>query len=237
MILLVRKKNLKFLGTLALIILVILFINNFSLKTFNTVTEPYYEGNVTDSKCVAILCNVDWGEEYINSMLKTLKEENVHITFMVTGRWAKENPEILKKILNSGHEIGNHGYMHYDYSNFDYDANYKQIKKAKDTIEGIINQNTVFFEAPSGYYNKETVRAAKDLRYIPIKWSIDTIDWKYQDDSEAIINRLKSHEIKDGKIILMHPTDATSKSLKTIIQIVKNKGYQCSRLKDIFKVE
>lgn len=236
MVILINKKK-----WLSLIILSVLLLSVFSLNksfnVFNTVEEPFYKGNKENSKCIAITCNVDWGEEYIDQMLKILNDNNAKITFMVTGRWAEKNPDILLKIKKAGHEIGNHGNMHLDYSNFDYDGNYKEIKKAKEKIENIINEETKFFEPPSGYYNKDTVRAAKDLNYIPIKWSIDTIDWKYKDNKNEIINRIKTREMEDGSIILMHPTKATAESLQTIISIVKDKGYNVGKLSDIFKVE
>ena len=237
MVLLINKKKARKFGLIIAIGILLIYALSFKIKAFNNIVEPFYQGNLQNSKCVAITCNVDWGEEYLEAMLKTLKEENVKITFLITGRWAKENPDLVRKIQKCGHEIGNHGYMHFDYSNFDYDANFKEIKKAKDEIENITMEKTIFFEPPSGYYNNDTIKAAKALGYIPIKWSVDTIDWKYKDNPKAIMERLRNKELKDGYIILIHPTDATSKSLKDIIALVKEKGYKTSRLKDIFKVE
>ncbi len=237
MVVLINKK--KFLGIMILFLAIgaLFTFGNYTMKAFNNTQQPYTKGNKEQSGHVAITCNVDWGNEYLEDLFKTLKEENIKITFMVTGRWASKNPDLVLRIKEEGHEIGNHGYTHLDYSKLDYDSNYKEIKQAKDKIEDIIKEKTCFFEPPSGYYNDHTVKAAMDLNYIPIKWDIDTIDWKYKDDKEEIIRRIKSKKMEDGSIILMHPTKATTESLKTILNIIRENGYKPGRLNDIFKVE
>ncbi|SHG93825.1 polysaccharide deacetylase family protein [Tepidibacter thalassicus] len=237
MVLIFNKKKLLTLVVLLLLVGIGFNLKYFSVKSFNNIEEPFYRGNKENSNYVAITCNVDWGNEYIDQMLKILDEKNVKITFMVTGRWAEKYPDILLKIKKEGHEIGNHGYKHIDYSKLNYNLNYREIKKSKEIIETIIKEKTVFFEPPSGYYNKDTVKAAKDFGYIPIKWSIDTIDWKYKNNYSEIIKKIKSSKIEDGSIILIHPTNGTIQSLESIINIVRENGYEVGKLSDIFEVE
>ena len=55
------------------------------------------------------------------------------------------------------------------------------------------------------------MKAAKELGYTCIKWDVDTIDWKNREEPEVIIERIKKKEIKDGSIVFMHPTYATTK--------------------------
>lgn len=210
-----------------------------ALNFFGNEEMPYYSGNKANSEHVAIICNVDlgWGDEYVDSILNTLEKEKIKITFNVTGKWAEKNPEMLLKIKQAGHEIGNHGHKHLDYANLDYNGNYEQIKTSKGIIEGIIKEDTKFFQAPSGSFGKDTVKAAVDLGYIPIKWDIDTIDWKYREQPEVIIERIKSREMKDGSIILMHPTHATTECIDDIIGIIKDRGYKPGKLSDVFNVE
>ena len=83
-----------------------------------------------------------WEDEYIISILETLKKENVHITFNVTGKWAENKKDLLLRIKNEGHEIGNHGYKHLDYANLSYDENYQQISTSKKIM--CINTGEVF---------------------------------------------------------------------------------------------
>lgn len=214
-----------------------LFNNKPVFNLFNGVDLPYERGTKDKSGYVALTCNVDlgWETEYIESILETLKKENVKITFNVTGKWAEKNKDELLKIKKQGHEIGNHGYKHLDYSTLSYEDNYEQIETSKKIIEEIISEKTKFFQAPAGSFGAETVKAAKELGYTSIKWDADTIDWKYKDQPEVIIDRMKKKDIKDSSIILMHPTDATTKCIDDIIAIVREKGLKPGKLSDVFK--
>lgn len=198
--------------------------------------QPYTMGTDTNCGYVAITCNVDlgWEEEYIKSILETLDRENVKITFAVTGKWAEKNRELLLQMQEKGHEIANHGYQHLNYDTLSYDENLNQIKKSQKIIDSITKTNSNFFQAPSGAFGEETIKAANDLGYICYKWDVDTIDWMDKDNPENIINRIKKKEIKSGSIILMHPTKATTICLEDIISIIRTKGYIPGKLSDVF---
>ncbi len=200
-------------------------------ETFNM--DIYYKGNVED-KIVSFACNVDWGNEYIEPMLEIFERANIRITFFVTGTWAEKYPELLKTIYNAGHEIGNHGYRHIDYDKLSYDNNREEILKAHNVIYNIIGEEPNFFAPPSGAYNDNTIKAAKDLNYDIIMWSIDTIDWRDDSTRDKIINRVTS-KIHKSAIVLMHPTKETVSALPEIIEYLINKGYKIGRISDVVK--
>ena len=201
-------------------------------------TQPYTMGTVKNSGHVAITCNVDlgWEDEYIEKILEVLDKENVKITFAVTGKWAEKNKEMLLKMQEKGHEIANHGYQHINYDTLSYDENLNEIKKSQQIIDDATKKESKFFQAPSGAFCDETVKAANDLGYICYKWDVDTIDWMDKDNPEKIIERIKKKDIKDGSIVLMHPTKATTMCLDDIISIIRIKGYVPGRLSDVFSV-
>lgn len=243
-----NKQKLK---RLLVFILVIIFIvtgivftirSNESSPTMNILDlakEPYTQGTKVNSGYVALTCNIDlgWEDEYVISILETLKKEKVHITFNVTGKWAEQKKDLLLRIKNEGHEIGNHGYKHLDYSTLSYDENLEQITTSKKIIEDVIGEETKFFQAPSGSFGANTVRAAESVNYICFKWDVDTIDWQDKNNPEVIIERIKKKNIVDGSIVLMHPTDATTQCLDDIIQIIRDKSLKPGRLSDVFVVE
>ena len=74
-------------------------------------------------------------------------------------------------------------------------------------------------------FGDDTVKAANDLGYICYKWDVDTIDWMDKDNPDKIIQRIQKKDIKDGSIVLMHPTKATSICLDEIISIIRTRGY------------
>ncbi|MTI48045.1 polysaccharide deacetylase family protein [Sporosalibacterium faouarense] len=221
---------------LALIVIatIVTVVNrNKAQETFKRDGDVFYKGNI-DKETIALTCNVDWGNEYIPLMLDIFDENNIKITFFVTGRWAKKYPELLKEIHNRGHEIGNHGYSHKDYSKLDYASNRKQILDAHNIISETLNIEPNFFAPPSGAYNDETIKAANDLNYHMIMWSIDTIDWRNDSTSDKIINRVVS-KTHNSAIVLMHPKEQTVKALPTIVQTLKNQGYEIGKVSDIVK--
>ena len=249
MIMMVLNKNK--LKKILIFILIVLFIvggigftikrneSTPSINILDLAKEPYTQGTKKNSGYVALTCNIDlgWEDEYVISILETLKNENVHITFNVTGKWAEKNKDLLLKIKNEGHEIGNHGYKHLDYANLSYDENYEQISTSKKIIEEALGEETKFFQAPAGSFGSNTVKAAESLNYICFKWDVDTIDWQDKDNPEKIIERVKNKNIVDGSIFLMHPTDATTKCLDDIIQIIRDKNLKPGRLSDVFVVD
>ena len=249
MIMMVLNKNK--LKKILIFLLIILFIGGgivFTIKKNESIPSinildlakaPYTQGTKKNSGYVALTCNVDlgWENEYVISILETLKKEKVHITFNVTGKWAEKNKDLLLRIKNEGHEIGNHGYKHLDYATLSYDENYNQISTSKKIIEDALGEKTKFFQAPAGSFGTNTVKAAESLNYICFKWDVDTIDWQDRYNPEKIIERVKNKNIVDGSIILMHPTDATTKCLDDIIEIIRQKNLKPGRLSDVFIVD
>ena len=197
---------------------------------------PYTQGTKQNSGYVALTCNVDlgWEIEYLEGILDVLKKEDVKITFNVTGRWAEKNQEMLLRIKEEGHEIGNHGHRHLDYAKLSYEENLEQIKTSKKIIEDIIKEETKFFQAPAGSFGEGTIKAANELGYKSIKWDVDTIDWNNRKEPDVIIQRVSKKDIKDGSIVLMHPTYATTQCLDDIIHIIKDRGLKSGMLSDIF---
>ncbi|WP_455543890.1 polysaccharide deacetylase family protein [Intestinibacter sp.] len=236
------KKIIIFILILAFIIGGIFYIlKNKSQDTMNLLdiasnTQPYTMGTVKNSGHVAITCNVDlgWEDEYIEKILEVLDKENVKITFAVTGKWAEKNETMILKMQDKGHEIANHGYQHLNYDTLSYDENLNQIKKSQEIIDAATKKESKFFQAPSGAFCDDTVKAANDLGYICYKWDVDTIDWMDKDNPDKIIERIKSKDIKDGSIVLMHPTKATTMCLDDIISIIRTKGYVPGKLSDVF---
>lgn len=230
----IQYKTLYRIALLVLIMLIIIFtikflLNNDANEIFNE--DIFYKGTNED-KIIAFTCNVDWGNEFIPTMLEIFKKENIKITFFVTGRWAEKNPDLLKFIYNDGHEIGNHGYLHKDYSMLKYDMNRKEILKCHMVLKEILDINSKYFAPPSGAYNEHTIAAAKDLGYDVIMWSIDTIDWRKDSTMDKISNRVLS-KAENSAIVLMHPKEETVKALPYIIGTLKTKGYKIGRVSDV----
>lgn len=183
---------------------------------------PIYQGNTQYPK-VALACNVFWGEEYIPRMLEIFQRENVRITFFLGGSWVKSHPELAQKIAAQGHELGNHSFTHPHPNSLSKEQNKDQVLRTEELIFSLTQQKTVLYAPPYGEFNQTVLRAADELGYKTIMWTVDTIDWK-RPPAEVIKARVLK-KIQNGAIVLMHPTEPTVEALPGLINELKKQGY------------
>lgn len=191
--------------------------------------QPIYRGN-PNKPMVSIMINVAWGNEYIPSILDTLEQENVHATFFLDGSWLSKNKEMAKQILDAGHELSNHAYSHKDMGNLSRSEAEREIRRTEELLQemGVRNQ---LFAPPSGHYDEETVKIAREQGLYTILWTLDTVDWK-DPEPEWIVHKI-STRVEAGSLILMHPTESSSKALPEMIRQIKKKGLSISTVSDL----
>lgn len=180
--------------------------------------DVIYHGNKNSNK-ICLMFNVYWGTEYIDDILDVLDDYGVKTTFFVGGQWAEKEPNVLDKIIESGHEIGNHGYFHKEHEHLNYEQNYDEINVNHQLVNCVHGYSMNLFAPPSGSFNKATLESAYDLGYSTIMWSKDTIDWRDQ-DSNLIFERA-TNNVSGGDLILAHPTASTLKALPLILEYYK----------------
>ncbi|NQX65813.1 polysaccharide deacetylase family protein [Paenibacillus alba] len=182
---------------------------------------PVFKGN-PKKPMASLMINVAWGNEYLPSILETLRKENVHATFFFDGSWLKKNVEMAKTIQSEGHEISNHAYSHKDMRNISRSKAVEEISKTEDLLKQQLGVKNTLFAPPSGYFNQETVQIASEFHLQTVLWTFDTIDWK-NPGADRIIQRLTT-SIEPGTLILMHPTSSSKEALAGMIRVIKNKG-------------
>lgn len=192
--------------------------------------NPIYKGN-PEKPMVALLINVAWGNEYIPTILTTLKESKVKATFFFDGSWVKKNPDLAKMIYREGHEIGNHAYSHPDLKKRSKSDTIQELEKTNALIEETIGIKPKWFAPPSGSFNQVTVQVANDLHMRTILWTVDTVDWKKPSASE-MVSRIITN-VDNGSMVLMHPTKPVAEGLEDMIKGIKEKGYQLGTVSDL----
>ncbi|MBT2654376.1 polysaccharide deacetylase family protein [Bacillus sp. ISL-18] len=200
----------------------------------NLPPTPIYKGH-PDKPMVSFIINVAWGNEYLSDMLATLKRHNVSATFFLEGNWTKKNPELAKMIVSAGHEVGNHSYSHPDMSKLTAAKAKEQIIKTNEIIEAATGEKSVWFAPPSGSYRDETVKIAHDLNMKTVMWTVDTVDWR-KPSPDVLINRVIS-KIDKGSMVLMHPTEATAKSLDRLITLIEKKNLHIGTVSELMDEE
>lgn len=170
-------------------------------------------------------------------ILDVLKKYDIKATFFVVGTMVEENPEILKRTYDEGHQIGNHTYGHnYNYlysssKNF-MDDIYKAERLIRDVVGEEFDSKIIRFPGGSFEAKKDPMKkAVLDAGYEHFDWNALNGDAEGSNLSEGyLINRLK--ETVGGKqkaIILMHDTDQkirTAKTLEENIKFLLSEGYE-----------
>ena len=168
---------------------------------------------------VSLMFNVYSDTESVNDILSTLEKHDAKATFFIGGCWADDNVDCLKKIVEKGHEIGNHGYFHKDHPSLSNAENVKEISLCNRFIKQATGKDILLFAPPSGAYDQKTLLAAESLNMKTILWSRDTIDWR--DKNAALVYTRATKDIKAGEFILMHPTAHTAAALNDILEYYK----------------
>lgn len=207
----------------AILLLSLLFQSGRHIAT-TTGESPIRQGD-PNQPFVALMINVDWGEEFLPEMLKVMQQKNVKATFFVVGRWARKNPELLLEIAKQGHEIASHGDQHKLATNLPPEQLDALVFGGINTLRQILGKDPApLFAPPSGDCDARVVRAALRHGCKTILWTLDTIDWK-RPPADTIVKRAVD-DASNGALILMHPTKPTLEALPRIIDGLRQKGLE-----------
>lgn len=198
-------------------------------------TEVFNYDIITNKKINSsdklIALTFDDGPNYnTNKVLDILEENNVPATFFVLGNRIKGNENILKRMVSSKMEIGNHTFNHLLLTKYKEDKVKSEINDTSNLIFEVTGKYPTLFRPSYGSCNK-MIRSIVDTPIII--WDIDTLDWKYH-NSRRISSRV-INKVKDGDIVLMHDIySATANALEIIIPSLKSKGYTFVTVSDLF---
>ena len=226
-----------------LTVIVLLFIGSTtindeeSIETSSSTNKllPIYSVQ-TEKKEIALTINCAWNDSDIDKIIEVLKSNNVKATFFMVGDWVEKYPEAVKKINQEGHEIGSHSDTHPHVNQLSSEENLEEIKTSSKKIEQITNKKVTLYRPPYGEYNNTVIKVANENSYIPIQWSLDTLDYTGITGNE-MWNKIKD-KISNGDIILMHnATEHTADSLDMIIKNIKEKGFNLVTVSDLIYKE
>ena len=149
---------------------------------------------------------------YTEKLLDGLKERNVRATFFVVGKNIPGNEELIRRMDQEGHLIGNHTYDHVKICDMTGQDACSQVEKTSSLIRGITGYDTEFVRPPFGAWNKSMECS---FVMIPVLWDVDPLDWTTRNVS-TVVSRVLT-EVEDGDIILLH--DYYDSSVEAALQI------------------
>ncbi len=178
--------------------------------------------NYKEIKKVAITFDDGPHPVYTELILDELKDRGVKASFFITGQNAEEYPDIVKRIYDEGHIIGNHTYSHLRLTTLNEEIYVEELRETSKLIEEITGQETIFVRPPYGEWDK---KFEKELKMFPVLWTVDPLDW-CSTDASFIVERVVG-KVKDNDIILLHDEyESTKVAVMVIIDILQNRGYE-----------
>ncbi|WP_160141719.1 polysaccharide deacetylase family protein [Salicibibacter halophilus] len=180
----------------------------------------------TDEREVALTFNVSWGEEHVEPILDTLQEKETTAAFFVSGVWAERHTELLDRMLEEGHDIGNYGFQFKPYPDRDNEDMRKDMREGHNTIEEATGESPVFFRPPAGIFDTEVLEAAEQMDYSVIHWGADGKDWQNPGADRIVSNLMES--VGPGDVIMLDASDSakqTAEALPKIIDELHNDDY------------
>lgn len=188
----------------------------------------YYIGPADE---MSIYLTFDCGYENGNTplILDVLKKHEVPAIFFVTGHFMETNPELVKRMVDEGHIIGNHTYHHPDLAKVSKEKFNEELQLIEDKYTEITGKEMVrFLRPPEGHFNQQMLDWAKERGYITLLWSLAYMDWNVdqQKGADYAYNQILAR-MHPGAIILMHSISKdNAECLDKLIPELRNEGYE-----------
>ena len=186
--------------------------------------SAYVADSITEKPKIAITFDDGPSTVYTPRLLDGLKERGVKATFFLIGQNIEKEggSEIVKRMYEEGHLIGNHTYHHVEITKVSSDEAYQELMLTNEAIKNITGEEVQFMRPPFGLWQKEL---EKKIHVLPVMWSIDPLDWATENVDE-IVNKVVT-EAQENDIILLHDCyDSTIKAALRIIDLLQAEGYE-----------
>lgn len=198
--------------------------------------DAWYAQN-TDEKILYLTFDCGYENGNTPSILDTLKKHKVSATFFVVGTYIEAEPELVQRMTEEGHTVGNHTWHHPDMSQIaSLDAFRKELADVETAFQEVTGQQmTRFYRPPQGLYSESNLKMAKELRYKTFFWSLAYVDWLDDDQptKEEAFDKLLGR-IHPGAIVLLHSTsDTNALILDELLTKWEEIGYQIRPLTEL----
>lgn len=205
---------------------------------YKEILNKYGAYYVDDSGEKNIYLTFDNGYEqgYTAEILDVLKKESVPAAFFVTGHYVESAPELIKRMVDEGHIIGNHSYHHPDFTVIDKDAIKKELETLEEAVAEVSDQKDIkLLRPPRGVFNDNTLKWTNELGLIHVFWSLAFQDWNVSEQKgpQYAIDQIMA-QVHPGAIVLLHAVSSdNAEALEQIIQELKKQGYTFKSLDDL----
>lgn len=169
---------------------------------------------------------------YTEKILDVLKQNDVKATFFITGHYLNTKPDLVKRMIDEGHIIGNHTVNHKSMPDIDNETIKKEVMDLHTAVYEKFGYEMKYIRPPKGEYSERTIDYTNSLGYKTVMWSFAYDDWdENRQDREEYGKKKILDNVHNGEIMLLHSTSKdNSNILDYCIKEIKNMGYEFKSL-------
>ena len=203
------------------------------LKTYDGV----YLGD-TEKPVIYLTFDAGYENGCTEQILDTLKKHKVSAAFFLVGNYIDKNADLVRRMVDEGHIVGNHTMHHPDMSQL---SDIDSFSKELTDLEALIKETTgkelpKYYRPPQGIYSEENLKMAKELGYRTVFWSLAYADWDNgnQPTKEQAFSKLLPR-VHNGAVVLLHSTSRTNAEiLDELLTKWKDMGYSFGTLEELY---
>lgn len=209
--------------------------HSFSIEQY----DAYYaDQNAGDDKVMYLTFDCGYENGYTEQILDTLKKYNAKACFFVTQTYIRDNVELVKRMKQEGHQVGNHTVTHPSMPDISVEKQKEELKACADYMkEATGYEMDTYFRPPSGEYSERVLQLAKDMGYKTIFWSMAYLDFDVnnQPGKDYVIKHFDKY-YHNGAIPLMHNvSQSNAEALDTVLSNLTELGYRFVSLDEMFE--
>jgi len=202
--------------------------------------EPYDAAWLGDTGEKVLYLTFDAGYENgcTAQILDTLKAHQAPAAFFLVGNYFERNPDLVRRMADEGHVVGNHTWHHYDMSQItDRETFARELRLVEEAYTELTGRTMEpYYRPPQGNYSEENLAMAKELGYRTVFWSLAYADWDNQNQPtpQQAYDKLlpRTH---NGAVVLLHATSTTNAAiLDTLLTRWEEMGYRFAPLPELF---
>ena len=196
--------------------------------------NAYFVFNQTDEKVIYLTSDEGYENGCTPDILDTLKEKNVKATFFITMDFAKDNGDLVQRMIDEGHIVGNHSLTHPDIGvcNLPLEEQKKEVMEVDQYVRDNFGYQMFLFRYPLGKFSEQSIAFLNNLNYKSVFWSFAYKDYDIEsqpDTATSLENCLNS--LHPGAIYLLHAVSTTNRDiLGDFIDGARERGYEFALL-------